>query len=174
VSSPPSHVLGAFGALGFSPVPLAGGQGTSWRAGALVFKPANADQDELTWRANLYPQVHCDEFRLPAPRYAADGSLSVDGWCASEFVAGRYEQGRWAEIVAAGERFHNALSGMARPQFLDRRTSRWAISDRVAWDEMPASDFAEIRYLTKLTGASRPVTARSQLIHGDLCGNLLF
>jgi hypothetical protein len=102
-------VLAAFGVADSAPVPLGGGQGTSWRAGDLVLKPADVGQDELTWHAQTYPQVGLDRFRLPRPQAARDGSLCVDGWCATQYAAGRHEQRRWAEIIAVGTRFHAAL-----------------------------------------------------------------
>jgi uncharacterized protein (TIGR02569 family) len=89
-------------------------------------------------------------------------------------VTGTHEARRWPEIIAVGERFHAALRGIRRPSFLDQRSSRWAISGRVAWGEIPASQFAHVRHLPELVSALRPVTAPSQLIHGDLTGNVLF
>ena len=174
-SQPPSRlVLDAFGAAGARPVPLSGGQDTSWLAAGLVLKPADLDLEELAWQARAYSQVSCDGFRLARPRAAVGGSLCVDGWCATEYVAGRHEQRRWAEIIAVGERFHAALCAIPRPGFLDHRDSAWAISDRVAWGENPASDYQHVRHLPRLTAARRPVPAASQLIHGDLSGNMLF
>ena len=148
--------------------------GTSWRAGHLVLKPYDADPDELAWQAATFPQVQCDGFRLPAPRRATDGSLLVDGWSAADFAEGRHEKGRWKDVVAVGERFHRALRGIARPAFLDQRANRWAMSDRVAWGELPADDFTDVKYLARLAAVLRPVSGESQLIHGDLSGNVLF
>jgi uncharacterized protein (TIGR02569 family) len=174
-SQPPSRlVLAAFGAAGAQPVPLGGGQGTSWLAADLVLKPADLGPEELAWQARVYSQVSCDGFRLARPRAAAGGSLSVDGWCATEYVAGQHEQRRWAEIIAVGERFHAALRDIPRPGFLDYRASPWATGDRVAWGERPADEFMHVSYLAQLTSAIRPVSAPSQLIHGDLSGNVLF
>jgi len=85
---PPMQVLAAFGVAGSVPVALDGGQGTSWRAGDLVLKPSDADLAELAWRAGIHRELVCDGFRLAMPRAAADGSLRVDGWCASEHLAG--------------------------------------------------------------------------------------
>jgi uncharacterized protein (TIGR02569 family) len=167
-------VLAAFGAAGARPVQLGGGRGTSWLAADLVLKPADLDQEELAWQAWTCSQVSCDGFRLAPPRPAADGSLCVDGWCATEHVAGQHRPRRWAEIVAVGERFHAALRGIPRPGFLDHRASPWALSDRIAWGEEPASDFGDINGLPQLAAAVRPVSAPSQLIHGDLSGNVLF
>jgi uncharacterized protein (TIGR02569 family) len=174
-SAPPAPlVLAAFGRAGAQPVPLAGGQDTSWLAVGLVFKPVDLDQEELAWRARTYSQLSCDGFRLARPVAAADGSLWVDGWCATEYVAGQHEPRRWAQIIAVGERFHGALRAIPRPSFLESRASPWAVSDRVAWGEMLGSDFAQVRHLPQLTSALRPVSAPSQLIHGDLSGNVLF
>ena len=171
---PPSAVLAAFDVAGSRPVLLSGGQGTSWLAGDVVFKPADGDLEELAWQAQIFSQIPSAGFRLARPRRAADGSLCVDGWCAAEYVTGTHEARRWPEIIAAGERFHAALRGIPRPSFLDQRFSRWAISDRVAWGEIPASEFPDVRHLPELVSALRPVTAPSQLIHGDLTGNVLF
>ena len=171
---PPPDVLAAFGVAGARPVPLGGGQGTSWVAGDVVLKPAELDHDELAWQAQVLGQIPREGFRLARPRLAVGGSLCVDGWCATEYLSGQHEPRRWAEIIAVGQRFHAALRGIPRPSFLDRRSNRWAISDRVAWGELPASDFPGVRHLPQLTGALRPLTAASQIIHGDLTGNVLF
>jgi uncharacterized protein (TIGR02569 family) len=176
--APPDAVLAAFGVAGHRAEPLDGGLNVSWRAGDLVLKQADLDMDELAWQARLLPRVRCDGFRLAPWVAAGDGSLCVDGWCAMAYVAGRHELGRWAEIVAAGERLHAALTGVPRPPFLDSRSSPWAIADRVACGETPLSatalSFAGIPHMARLAAAVRPVRAPSQLIHGDLAGNVLF
>ena len=148
--------------------------GTSWRAGELVLKPADAGPDELDWQAEIYGRLLCRGFRVGAPRRAADGSVCAGGWSATEFVPGRHEAGRWPEIIDVGERFHAALRAVPRPGFLDRRSNLWAVSDRVAWGEAPPGTVPETRYLAQLTAAVRPVSAASQLVHGDLTGNVLF
>ena len=77
-------------------------------------------------------------------------------------------------MIAAGERFHAALEGVPRPSLFDARTDHWAIGDRVAWGELPAATFAHVKHLPRLVAALRPVDAPSQLVHGDLTGNVLF
>jgi len=173
-SEPPPVVLGAFGVAGQRAVPLRGGLHLSWRVGDLVLKRADLDDGELAWQARLLPRISCDGFRLAPWVAAADGSWSAHGWCATRYVAGRHERGRWAEIVAAGERLHAGLASEPRPDFLDRRTGPWAVADRVAWGEIPLSGSADVRHLPRLAAAMRPVTAQCQLIHGDLTGNVLF
>jgi uncharacterized protein (TIGR02569 family) len=146
----------------------------SWLAGDVVVKPADAGREELAWQARVFSQIPSAGFRLARPRRAADGSLCVGGWCAAEYVTGTHEARRWPEIIAVGERFHAALRGIPRPSFLGQRSSRWAISDRVAWGEIGASEFPGVEHLPELVCALRPVAAPSQLIHGDLTGNVLF
>ena len=167
-------MLAAFGVADSTPVALAGGRGASWQVGDLVLKPADVGQDELTWHAQTYPHVRLDRFRLPRPQAASDGSLCVAGWCATQFAAGRHEQRRWPEIIAVGARFHAALRGIPRPRFLDTRSSPWAISDRVAWGEIPVGDYPQVPHLRQLSATIEPVSARDQLVHGDISGNVLF
>jgi uncharacterized protein (TIGR02569 family) len=165
-------VLAAFGADA-PPTQLEGGQGTAWRAGSVVLKPLDRDPEDLAYEAGLLARVREGEaFRLARPLRAADGAWVVDGWCASAFAAGRHEPGRWLEVVEAGERFHTALRDEERPALLDRRSDRWAVADRVAFGELdtPVRD----PLVDRLLAARMPLRAPSQLVHGDLTGNVLF
>jgi uncharacterized protein (TIGR02569 family) len=173
-AGPPDGVLEAFGVAGHDALSLDGGVGVSWRAGDLVLKLADLGHDELAWQARLLPRIARDGFRLAPWVTAGDGSLCVDGWCATEYVTGRHEHGRWAEIVTAGERLHAALRGVPRPPFLDRRSNPWAVGDRVAWGEIRLAGLGDVRHVPRLAGEIRPISAPSQLIHGDLTGNVLF
>jgi uncharacterized protein (TIGR02569 family) len=168
VSAPPRHVLAAFG-VSAEPRPLAGGTGTAWRCGELVLKPLDASVEELEWQGTLFDSLRCDGFRVSRLRGISDG------WCAWELVAGEHRERAWPEVIAVGERFHAAIAGVPRPPFLDRRTNHWAIGERLAWGELPAADFAHVKHLSRLVEALRPVDATgSQLVHGDLTGNVLF
>jgi uncharacterized protein (TIGR02569 family) len=171
---PPPLVLAAFGVVDRPLVALDGGQGSSWLAGDLVLKPAGLDVLELDWLADVYSAIAWDGFRIARQRRADDGSVCVDGWCATEYLAGQHAERRWPQVVAAGERLHAALRGIPRPSFLDERVSPWAVGDRVAWGDIPVAHFARVNHLPRLADALRPVSAPSQLIHGDLGGNVLF
>lgn len=170
---PPPSVLAAFGVAG-TPVPLEGGQGSSWRVGEAVLKPLDLGQPELAWQAEVFASISCDGFRVAHPLRAQTGELAVEDWCAWEAVEGTHERRRWPEIIAVGERFHAALVGVPRPDFVALRTDPWAIGDRVAWGDLPAGEFAHVKHLTRLVAALKPLAAPSQLIHGDLTGNVLF
>ena len=175
-SEPPPRVLAAFGVTGLVES-LAGGQGTAWRAGDLVLKPLDfaMSVEELEWQGGVLDALVPDGFRVSRLRRALDGSALVDGWCAWEFVEGEHRERAWPEVIAVGERFHDAVAPVPRPSFLELRTDPWAIGDRVAWGELPAESFSHVKHLPRLVAALRPVdTSRSQLVHGDLTGNVLF
>jgi uncharacterized protein (TIGR02569 family) len=172
-SQPDPRVRAAFGAAG-QPVPVEGVQGSSWLVGDLILQPLDQSEELLAWQAELFGSIRPDGFRVPRPRRTLDGALVLDGWCAWERLAGRHEERRWAEIIAVGERFHAALAGVPRPEFIARYSDPWAIGDRVAWGELPVDEFTHVKHLHRLAAALRPIEARSQLIHGDLTGNVLF
>lgn len=172
-TAPPPSVLAAFGAQR-DPVPAAGGQESSWLAGDVVLKPLDMSVPELTWLAELPGLIRCDGFRVSHPVRAQNNELVVDGWCAWQRVDGRHEDRRWPAIIAVGERFHAALAGIPRPEFIVDRSHEWAVADRVAWGELSADRFEQVRNLPRLLSALRPVDASSQLVHSDLTGNVLF
>lgn len=188
-AAPPAHVLAAFGAAGATPTPLPGGQGTTWLASPLVLKPVSSDleAEEVAWLAEVLPRLSgalAEEagVRLPADVPAgvpgAGGRWVVDGWRAVTWVAGEPgPTGRWAELFAAARAFTSAVAHLPRPPFLERRTNPWAVADRAAWGEEPLSvhpaQQALVEQLRALAGRG-PVRERaSQLVHGDLTGNVL-
>jgi uncharacterized protein (TIGR02569 family) len=168
---PSERVLAAFGRAE-KPVRLAGGRGLAWRVGDLVLKPADLGP-ELEWQAEFLPTVRADGFRLAVPQRATDGALVVDDWSAWSYVAGEHRPGQWAEVIAVGERFHRALAGLPRPAFITARTDPWAIGDRVAWGEASIDPYRHIEQASRLVDTLEPVADPSQLVHGDLTGNVL-
>ena len=170
---PDPGVLAVFGAVG-QPTRLEGGQGSTWRIGDHVLKPLDISEEELRWHEKVFSSIGGDGFRVAPPQRSRTGSLIVDGWCCRAWLPGRHEACRWQEIVAVGEQFHAALAAVDQPVFLARRSDPWAVGDRVAWGELPAGDFAHLKHVSRLIAALRPIEAPSQLIHGDLGGNVLF
>lgn len=111
---------------------------------------------------------------LPALR-ARDGSWSVQGWTAWRYQPGAHQPGRWLDILRVGREFHDSVRDESLPTFLRGRTDRWAVADHVAWGEVPLPSTVRRNGLVReLVAARHPVTARSQLVHGDLTGNVLF
>ncbi|ROS62957.1 uncharacterized protein (TIGR02569 family) [Curtobacterium sp. PhB172] len=180
-SAPGAEVLRAFGVAGSTPVPLAGGRGLTWRAEGIVLRPH--DGAAVTdWRAGLLAELehateseHPAEFRTPRPVVTRDGSWRSGDWEAWEFVPGAADESRVEDVIRAGRAFHRAIAGLERPAFLgtdpDVVTDPWARADRMAWGEEPLPADPT---LARLAAAFRPVRAPSQLVHGDLLGNVLF
>jgi uncharacterized protein (TIGR02569 family) len=192
---PPPGVCADFGALE-RPEALAGGRGGSWRVGRLVLKHVGADPvtaEELRWLGTAVaspPSAPAaapgpasggatagvpDAVRVAAPVPATDGSWVVGGWAATPFLEGSPAGPRWTDVLAAGRALHLAWARLPRPSFLDRRTSPWDTGSRMAWGEEPLVLRGDgLRSLTdRLVAALEPVAERSQLVHGDLGGNVL-
>jgi uncharacterized protein (TIGR02569 family) len=171
---PPAAALAAFGVAGQPLTLLPGGQGTSWRAGDLVLKRAEQIPGELQWLAGVYSRVDQDRFRIARQQVATGGRVAVAGWAATRWLPGQHAQRRWADIIGVSERYHAALRELPRPDFLDGRDNPWSTGDKVAWADLPADEFADVPHLQRLLAARRAVDAPSQVIHGDLGGNVLF
>ncbi|MGH3398160.1 MAG: phosphotransferase [Streptosporangiaceae bacterium] len=170
----PSGLPAAFALTG-TPSRLPGGQGTCWRVGDAVLKPGQ-DRAEASWLAEMFADLTGPGFRVPRPVRAVDGSWVVAGWTAWAWVDGEPDPlARWPELIEVSRAFHAALAGRGRPGWVGRGTSPWAAADRVAWGEATAELAPELADLvTALLAAMRPVPLPSQLVHGDIAGNVLF
>jgi uncharacterized protein (TIGR02569 family) len=170
---PSATVIASFGVTG-EPVPLAGGRGRAWRVGNMILKPNDLSPPEHEWQADVLARIRPDGFRLARPRRADDGRLTVDGWAAWQHVDGEHQPGRWSDIIAVGERFHRAIADLPRPDFMVDRTDPWSTGDRIAWGDLDIEPYRTVPWIEALASARRPISARSQVIHGDLTGNILF
>src|SRR5215471_14449561 len=83
----PEEVLAAFGVAGDRPARLPGGQGTTWRAGQVVLKPADSLRAGR-WLAEVYDGLAGPGFRVPRPVRAGGGDWVAHGWTAWQWVAG--------------------------------------------------------------------------------------
>jgi uncharacterized protein (TIGR02569 family) len=180
----PEEVLAAFGVAGISPVRLPGGQGTAWRAGQVVLKPADSARADR-WDADLFDALTGPGFRVPRPVRSATGDWVARGWTAWAWVAGAAADWsgvspRWPELIAVSRALHAALAGIPVPRWRVTRDIPWTVGDQVAWGERdpgpllgPAAGplAGQVR---RLLAALRPVDLPDQLIHADLAGNVLF
>ncbi|MER6952188.1 TIGR02569 family protein [Nonomuraea sp. NPDC000554] len=175
MAEPPASVLAAFQLT--APVrPLAGGQGQSFRAGDAVLKPVDS-REEAEWAARVFADLSATaEFRVPRPFRSREGAYVVEGWTASEFLVGQEGPAeKWVSLIASSRALHRELRHVPRPGLLDRRADPWAAADRVAWGEVSSLRSANAdELLVRLGELKGPVEAPSQLIHGDLTGNVLF
>ena len=172
---PPPDVLRAFGVEGGPAVLLPGGEGRSWHVADLVLKPGSVER-EVAWEATHLAPLGGVAFRLAGPVGSAWGGWVVDGWSARRFLDGTEEpSGRWTDKVDICRAFHAAVAGLSAPGWLDSRTSRWATADRVAFGEEDMVVEPTIgRLVEDIRGRLRPVESPSQLVHGDISGNVLF
>jgi uncharacterized protein (TIGR02569 family) len=170
---PATNVLAAFGAVGM-PERLAGGRETTWRAGSVVLKPADTSEAMLAWQAGVLAGIRPDGVRITWPRASEHGKFVVDGWSATTFCSGRHEPRRWIDIIAAGRRLHRALETVPRPDILASRSDAWAVADRAAWGDISLGPYRDAPHVSRLERRLRPVQMPSQVIHGDLTGNVLF
>src|SRR5437764_1894361 len=186
---PGPEVLASFGASA-DPVPLPGGEGTAWRAGEIVLKPAG-DPRVARWTAGLYrdldPLDPLDPlaarrepgFRVPRPLRTVAGDGAAGDWVARDPAAGAWvawqwlpgEPASWAgvspfwpSLIAASRAFHAALAGRPAPPWLGRDGSQWTIGDQVAWGERdPGSVLAAAP--GPLAGQLRSLLAALQPVH---------
>lgn len=110
---PPVLVLRAFGATAL-PERLAGGKGGTWRAGDIVLKPSEGD-DEARWRAGvLIALPDSPHFRVARPVRAADGDWLAHGWVID--WAPYWRPTAWASAVAVVDAmvWHGFDFGLAR------------------------------------------------------------
>ncbi|WP_353116264.1 hypothetical protein [Microbacterium sp.] len=167
---PSSEVLRAFGAT--APLEfLSGGRGLTWRSGPLVLRPAEGD-GETIWKSEMLASLGPDErFAVPKPIATGDGAWVCAGWQAMAWMPGHADERRLDDVVRAGRAFQEVLSEVARPVFIDESDDAWSVADRIAWGEhTPPTD----PFLRALIDEYRGVAARSQVVHGDLLGNVLF
>lgn len=174
--APAPEVLRAFGAGAADRTPerLAGGRGLTWRVGEVVLRPH--DGAAVTdWRAGVLAELpHTPDFRTPRPVGTTTGAWRAGEWEAWEWLPGRADETRVADVIRAGNGFHRAVAHLDRPASLGpsgRPQDAWGRADRMAWGEEPLPTG---RTLDRLASAFRPVRAPSQLVHGDLLGNVLF
>lgn len=179
---PDLRTVDAFGGETGAVVPLAGGQGGSWRAGPVVLKPASEDEaDRIAWISRILDQVPetGEAFRLARPVHARDGRWVVDGWAASRWVDGEHRPGGWEERLAVSRALHAALADVPVRAEEFQGQDPWSVAMRMVWgrqdfdpERYPAAaePYAELEPLL-----TRPWTGPpAQVIHGDLAGNVVF
>ncbi|RRR95795.1 TIGR02569 family protein [Glycomyces terrestris] len=169
-TGPSPAVLDAFGATA-PPVLLDGGRGRTWRSGEIVLKPVDHPA-ETAWRADVLAALpETDAIRVPRPLPTRTGTWTADGWEAAALIPGRTDPKRWNDAIEAGEAFHEAIGGLARPAFLDTRDDWWSRADHDSWNPGLAPADPTLRTLAE---ARTPVALDHQLVHGDLLGNVLY
>lgn len=173
-AQPSAAVCRAFGVQGVSLQRFPGGRGRTWRAGSIVLRHSG-DIEEAVWKAEVLAGLPQDpRFRTARPIPDADGIWVRDGWEAWQWLEGETDESRVAEVIHAGNAFHQAVSAVECPAFISRSDDACSQADRMVWDETGATAQPHGQLLDPLAAAFLPVTSPAQLIHGDLLGNVLF
>jgi uncharacterized protein (TIGR02569 family) len=130
------------------------------------------------WLVEAFADVTADGFRLAMPVRARDGAWAVEGWSATRWVPGEEPDystvSTWREILAAGRAFHQAVTHLDRPDFLDTRQDSWARADRAAWGERAIQCRPEFDSLARRLRPALEPLGDPQLVHADLTKNVLF
>ena len=169
---PPREALEAWGIAGAEPSP--GGQGVVYVTEDLVLKPVR-DDVEAEWLARTLDTLpRSSTVRTIRPIAARDGAWVVSGWSAWERLAGVAAPERWRDALEVSDRFHALVAGVALSGAIDRN-HRWALGDAFAWGEraLPIPAGLDVA-IGGLVERRRPLDLPCQLVHGDLCGNILF
>lgn len=169
---PPTDVLEAFRLTGdIAPTHTR----DVWRIGSVALKRVE-HHAAVEWVSTLLAnKKQPDSVRIPLPIASLDGEWIVDGWAAATWILGEKNGERWRDLLDTGAEFHDWLSDVERPAWIDQIDDPWRASDRMAWDEQPVAVRSEFTPLVEeLTSLRRPIQAANQLIHGDLTGNVLF
>lgn len=169
---PPPTVCRAWGA--HDPVPLDGGQGEAFVAGDVVLKPV-LDRREASWLASVLDALPGrDDLRIIRPVRASSGRWVVDGWSAWERLEGETVGGRWRDVLDVAERFHDAVVDVPWSDAI-ATDHPWALGGAFAWGERELDVPLRLAGLVEALAARRsPLDLSSQLVHGDLCNNVLF
>lgn len=125
---------------------MVGGRGLTWRSGHVVVRPVG-ESEEATWKSQVLTEIdRSEEFTFPRPIRDDQGNWVHQGWQAIEWIPGIADETRAGDIVRAGEAFHRAIAGLARPVFITESNDPWSKADRIAWGEatLPADEDIEL------------------------------
>lgn len=143
-----------------------------------VLKRAKEDYQRFLGEAlNPLPQKG---FRLAKALRTKDGGWTHDGWGATDLLAGRPRETLSTEdvvtVLKTGQALHTATRGVKR-EVAPVEDHAWARADAAVWGE---GEIDVLKAWTTLVDAltdfirDEPDLGPSQLIHGDLSGNVLF
>lgn len=154
---------------------LAGGQGQSVRVGDCVFKPIdNADYYE--WCCSIIDKTNSDTIRISKPKKCIYGKYTYKGWGVTQYEEGYPIKGKWDKKIEVARIFNKALSKVKYSKFPESNDP-WTLAHQIAWREKSLPDDIQgtiSKNINDIIASYREVRARNQMIHSDLCGNILF
>lgn len=169
----PLEVLDAFW-LPHTAVPLPGGQGNSWRVWDFVLKP---HEESYEWISLMVNQLKPVDFRVSYHHKSLLGSFTYKGWWCTQFLEGNEVTGRIQEKYAVARSLHDLFAAIEKPRNWHPSDSPWSRAHEVVWGEreLPQNIHPQIyRSIQPVIDALKPLQLKNQIIHGDLCWNILF
>lgn len=169
---PDDTALSMFSLAQQKPILLQGGEGRTYKAGQVILKHIGNDRREYwDWIAGIIVSLRQQGFRTAKPIRDLKGNwITPEGWSAWEFLEGNHDYHPYvAQIIRAVSSFHQALSGIDRPDFLDADTP-YARADKYAWNGIsPYIDPQLEEQILALYAKRKPIPdMQNQIIHGDL------
>ena len=136
------------------------------------------DPAAASWLASTSEQLHVAGVRLARPVRSSDGRWVVSGWGAYRFVTGSHSP-RHEDILQTAVALHDALAHVPEPRFLRDRSDLHSWADRLSWGDIEDTEGRigsghGARLFAELAAGRRPVDVYSQVVHGNLFGNVLF
>jgi uncharacterized protein (TIGR02569 family) len=170
---PSKQVLYAFGVK--SPIELlVGGQGNTYRADNIVLKEVE-NIEQANWTAELFSNLQENDFRVENPIRSISNQWVSNGWCAFGYLEGKETKERWKEKIEVSRKFHDSISHISKPHFIDKTTHPWGIADKMVWGKIPLIYSPRLENVIQpLKQELKPINLPEQLIHGDMTGNILF
>lgn len=170
---PAKSTAEAFG-TSVDPTPIKGGQGTAYRAGDIVLKPAEHEALE-NWVADIFESLpESKEVRFARPVKSVAGKWIYDGYVAWTLLRGSQAKGQYDKKLVASEAFHRLIKNVKKPDFLNVPQNSWAAASKVVLEgqEFPY-DQQFVDLYNQIKPHLRPLPPDRQLVHGDLSGNFL-
>lgn len=172
MKEPEPKTLEAFNLSG--PVQQIGsGNSIAFRVGNVVLKRVRKDcQAYSNEVAEWFNAMKETSFRVSKPLPTKNGKwMTEERWTACTYIEGHHDYEQHIDVsIKAIKDFHEELSHIQKPQFLDGDSSPYNRADRYAWEEKPLQLHPEWRAdIESLYKLRQPIKGlNDQLIHGDL------
>ena len=165
-------MLAAFGLADTEAERLPGG--SVWLCGEAALKPVR-DRKHAVWLAGVLGRIEVPELRIARPMRSTDGRTLIGGWQAYRYLSGTPDV-RPDELIRTSLRLHEATAPLGEKPPVSSRGDLGAAADRLAWgdEETELDEDNGGRWFEVLAGARKPVSLPDQLVHGHLCGSVLF
>ncbi len=173
IISPPEDVLKTFNLSG-RVKRLNGGQESNFLVKDVVLKKVE-NAEELLWIAKTLENITNKKLRLQKYLKSKNNKYIEKGWSAYKFLEGKHYNKNWKRKKEVSELFHNIFKDIKKPGFINNRINPWSLADKMTWGEIPIKIHPKIRpYADNLVKHISPIKLKSQVIHGDIQGNILF